>query len=158
MANLLMASRSGGEVSEDRANFFLSIVRGIEPKDPLEAMLAVQMAIIQQTLVEQRPYLLQLQHAGHRADVLAGINKLARTFAMQMDTLKRYRSKGEQKMVVQHVNVSEGGQAIVGDVHQPQKGSAVSPSPALTHSKQQPMQPLDEPAKQKVSAKSKSTR
>ena len=42
-------------------------------------------------------------------------NKLARTFAAQVAALKGYRSKGEQKMTVQHVHVAEGGQAIVGN-------------------------------------------
>ena len=42
------------------------------------------------------------------------LNKLARTFAMQMEALKRYRTGGEQKVTVQHVSVNEGGQAIVG--------------------------------------------
>ena len=44
------------------------------------------------------------------------LNKLARTFAAQVEALKRYRSSGEQKMTVQHVHVAEGGQAIVGNV------------------------------------------
>ena len=44
-------------------------------------------------------------------------NKLARTFASQVVALKRYRSKGEQKMIVEHVTVNEGGQAIVGNVN-----------------------------------------
>ena len=35
-----------------------------------------------------------------------------------MEALKRYRSGGEQKVTVQHVSVSEGGQAIVGNVSQ----------------------------------------
>jgi hypothetical protein len=35
-----------------------------------------------------------------------------------MEALKRYRSGGEQKVTVQHVSVSEGGQAIVGNVTQ----------------------------------------
>jgi hypothetical protein len=39
------------------------------------------------------------------------LNKLARTFAAQVEALKNYRSKGEQRIVVQHVNVGEGGQA-----------------------------------------------
>ena len=39
------------------------------------------------------------------------------TFAAQMSALKEYRSKGEQKMTVQHVHVAEGGQAIVGNVN-----------------------------------------
>jgi hypothetical protein len=37
-----------------------------------------------------------------------------------MSTLKEYRSKGEQGMVVQQVNVADGGQAIVGNVNAPQ--------------------------------------
>ena len=44
-------------------------------------------------------------------------NKLTRTFADQVEALKNYRSKGEQKMTVQHVHVGEGGQAIVGNVN-----------------------------------------
>jgi hypothetical protein len=43
-------------------------------------------------------------------------NKLARTFAVQVEALKRYRTGGEQKVTVQHVTVNEGGQAIVGTV------------------------------------------
>ena len=46
------------------------------------------------------------------------LNKLARTFAIQVETLKKYRSTGEQNILVQHqhVTVNEGGQAIVGNV------------------------------------------
>jgi hypothetical protein len=45
-----------------------------------------------------------------------GFNKLARTFTTQMEALKRYRGTGEQKMVVEHVHVHQGGQAIVGQI------------------------------------------
>ena len=33
-----------------------------------------------------------------------------------MEALKRYRSKGEQRVYVERVTVNEGGQAIVGPV------------------------------------------
>jgi hypothetical protein len=33
-----------------------------------------------------------------------------------METLKRYRTGGEQKVTVQHVTVNEGGQAVVGNL------------------------------------------
>jgi hypothetical protein len=49
-------------------------------------------------------------------------NKLARTFAAQVEALKRYRTGGEQRVIVQHVNVNEGGQAIVGAVNHPGGG------------------------------------
>jgi hypothetical protein len=43
-------------------------------------------------------------------------NRLARTFAVQVEALKRYRSGGAQTIRVEHVTVNEGGQAIVGTV------------------------------------------
>ena len=45
-------------------------------------------------------------------------NKLTRSYASLVESLNRYRGKGvsEQKVTVQHVNVAEGGQAIVGNV------------------------------------------
>jgi len=76
------------------------------------------------------------------------LNKLARTYGSQMEALKRYRTGGEQKVTVQHVSVSEGGQAIVGNVTQaqrentPDKPAAVSPL-ALTDAKTEQMPILD---------------
>ena len=51
------------------------------------------------------------QDAAERA-----FNKLARTFAVQMEALRRYRTGGEQRVTVQHVTVNDGGKAIVGAV------------------------------------------
>ncbi len=51
-------------------------------------------------------------------------NKLARTFASQVEALKRYRTGGEQKVTVEHVTVNEGGQAIVGNVSHGGRGSS----------------------------------
>jgi hypothetical protein len=71
------------------------------------------------------------------------LNKLARTYAMQMEALKRYRTGGEQKVTVQHVSVNEGGQAIVANVNQAAGGTAletpVTTTPALTDARQQAM-------------------
>jgi hypothetical protein len=44
------------------------------------------------------------------------LNKLARTFTTQVETLKKYRTGGEQKVTVQHVSVNDNAQAIVGNV------------------------------------------
>jgi len=48
--------------------------------------------------------------AFHRAE------RLLKLFASQVDTLKRYRHGGEQRVTVEHVTVNSGGQAIVGSV------------------------------------------
>jgi hypothetical protein len=58
-------------------------------------------------------------------------NKLTRTFAAQMSALKEYRSKGEQKMTVQHVHVAEGGQAIVGNVNAAAEGVGARKKPEV---------------------------
>ena len=44
--------------------------------------------------------------------------KLLRLHNETVDTLGRYRRNGEQKVVVQYVNVQNGGQATVGAVIQ----------------------------------------
>jgi hypothetical protein len=44
--------------------------------------------------------------------------KLMRTFVAQMEALNKYRNKGQQTIQVQHVNVNDGGQAIVGTINQ----------------------------------------
>ena len=49
------------------------------------------------------------QDAAERA-----LNKLARTFATQVQTLKKYRSKGEQVVRIERVTVEEGAQAAIG--------------------------------------------
>jgi hypothetical protein len=43
-------------------------------------------------------------------------SKLMALFTSQMEALKKYRTGGQQKMVVEHVHVNEGGQAVVGPV------------------------------------------
>lgn len=52
---------------------------------------------------------------------LSLVAKLTKAFALTSETLDRHRGKAGQKIVVERVNVSEGGQAIVGEVNQPAK-------------------------------------
>ena len=43
--------------------------------------------------------------------------KLIRAYCSTIETRRRLRHGGEQKIVVQHVHVHEGGQAIVGSIN-----------------------------------------
>jgi hypothetical protein len=95
---------------------------------------------------------LQEQDSAERA-----VNKLARTFTIQMETLKRYRNAVEPQVTVQNVSVSEGGQAIVGNVTQaPSDKNAISP-PALSDMRATAMEIVDgkERAKAVVSKRKK---
>ena len=46
----------------------------------------------------------------------SGYNKLARTYSMQMETLRKHRNGGKQTVRVERVTVESGGQAVVGNV------------------------------------------
>ena len=122
MGHLVNASRGQNALSQSGTNFMLSVVRGIEPRDQIEAMLAAQMAAVHAASMTFAHRLTHVENIPQQDSAERAFNKLTRTFAMQVEALKNYRSKGEQRMVVQHVHVAEGGQAIVGNVNASAEG------------------------------------
>jgi hypothetical protein len=120
MAN---AASKGPKADEDNTNFMIAVVTGLEPKDEVEAMLAAQMAAVHMATMTFARRLNHVDNIAQQDSAERAFNKLARTFAAQMEALKRYRTGGEQKVTVQHVHVNEGGQAVVGHVsHAPGGG------------------------------------
>jgi hypothetical protein len=115
---LLNASRGQGS-PEKTVNFMLAVIKGIEPRDQIEAMLGAQMAAAHMASMTFTRRLANVENIPQQDSAQTAFNKLARTFAAQVEALKRYRSGGEQKMTVQHVHVAEGGRAIVGNVSTP---------------------------------------
>jgi hypothetical protein len=114
--SLAMAAQTSKGVDEANLNYGLAMVRGLHPRDQLEATLGVQMAAIHiatMTVAARlgRAETVEAWDMNERA-----LNRLTRTFAAQMEALKRYRSNGEQQVYVERVTVNEGGQAIVGPV------------------------------------------
>jgi len=110
------AGSVGQKVDEQALNFLLSVVKGIQPKDQLETMLAAQMAAVHSLTMTYARRLANAEALPQQESAELTLNKLARTFAAQVEALKRYRTGGEQKVTVEHVTVNEGGQAIVGNV------------------------------------------
>lgn len=121
MAQLVNASKDKAP-SEKAANFMLAVIKGIEPRDQIEAMLAAQMAAVHMASMTFARRLAHVDNIPQQDSAKRAFNKLTRTFAAQVSALKEYRSKGEQKMTVQHVHVAEGGQAIVGSVNASAEG------------------------------------
>ena len=124
LTQLASASMHNGKVYDRELNFMVAVVKGIQPRDQLETMLAVQMAAVHSLTMNMvcrlnASFLLPQLEITERA-----VNRLARTFALQIETLKRYRSNGEQRVTVQHVSVGEGGQAVVGLVNHRGEGSS----------------------------------
>jgi hypothetical protein len=114
-------SARGGQVDERLLNFMLSVIRGIKPRDQIEIMLAAQMAVIHEAIMAFTNRLANSKTIPQQDSAERALNKLARTFATQMEALQRYRNGGEQKVMVQQVSVNDGGRAIVGNVMQAQR-------------------------------------
>jgi hypothetical protein len=90
---------------------------GIDPKDELEGMIAAQLIAGHNAAMEcYRRAMLPDQIFEYRRENLNQAGKLSRTFATLLEALNRHRGKGQQKVVVEHVHVHKGGQAIVGNV------------------------------------------
>jgi hypothetical protein len=140
----------------------VSVIKGIEPRDHIESMLAAQMAALHMAFMEFLRHLPLIESLQQQDSVVRTINSFARTYAAHMDTLKRYRSGGEQKILVQHVSVSEGGQAIVGNVTQNRRETApdkvASSTLALSHSKATPMEVLNATSRERTSVRRKSSK
>ena len=107
-------------ISTSRAlNHTMSLMEGVSPNDPVEGMLATQMvAIHEMTMVNARKASSNDISPEFRQQYVNNTVKLSRTFTSQIEALKKYRSKGAQKITVEHVNVEAGGQAMVGsEIH-----------------------------------------
>jgi hypothetical protein len=105
---ILFKERQLGPTKEE-LNFLLSVVRGIYPRDETEALIAVQMAAIDNATMAVARRLNRVETISQQDSASTMLNKLARTFAVQFEALKKYRSTGEQTIKVQHVTVNDGG-------------------------------------------------
>jgi hypothetical protein len=113
---LTNAISRGSDADVSELNAAMAMIEGIAPRDHLEVMLATQMvgahfAAMRHTRSLMTVDLLPQMEAHERA-----MNKLMRTFTSQMEALRKHRNGGNQKVVVEHVHVHNGGQAIVGNV------------------------------------------
>jgi hypothetical protein len=146
------------QTKEPALNFLVSVVRGIQPRDQVEAMLAAQMAAVHAASMTFACRLAHVETLAQQDSAERAFNKLTRTFATQVEALKRYRTGGEQRVTVQHVSVSEGGQAIVGNVtqtrHETALDKAASP-PALAAAPKPAMTIESEPAPAAIPRKGK---
>jgi hypothetical protein len=128
LSQIAAVSSLGGAIDESAINFVLAVIKGTKPNDQLEAMLALQMAIVHLAQIRFATQLARVKSLPQQDSAERALNKLARTFTTQLEALKRYRTGGEQKVTVQHVSVNEGGQAIVGNVTQATGENASEPA------------------------------
>jgi len=130
-------------VDEKAANGILGALHGINPGDEVEAMLATQMVATHLAAMECLRWARAPGQTFEGRDMnLRHATKLSRTYTMQVDSLKRYRSKGEQRVVVQHqhVNVTAEQAAV-------QVNGGVDPAPEGRGTASKPEEQPHAPAK-----------
>jgi hypothetical protein len=124
-ASSMWTAYSDEKVKKAQIASCLEAMVGLSPQDESEGMLVAQMVALHNAAMEcfRRAMIKEQPHAGRQQN-LSFANKLARSYALAMETLDKHRGKGQQKVTVEHVHVHQGGQAIVGNI---QTGGGVQP-------------------------------
>ncbi len=117
--NTCMTGEELTERSTLRINATFAAILETDPQDPTELMLATQMATIHNTVMRYSALAMKDEQTIELASFYVNsITKMMRTYTTQVEALSKYRTKGQQKITVQHVNVNDGGQAVIGDINQ----------------------------------------
>jgi hypothetical protein len=136
-SQLIEADSFGG----DGVEFAAAVIQSVNPRDSLLAMMGAQMAVVHSEAIKSMRHVGEVRGTQFEEQAVATATKLMRLFATQMETLKRYRSGGEQKVTVRHELVGEQGQAIVRSVthtrsHRSALKNPVGERPALSDSRE----------------------
>lgn len=107
---------SGG-ISETSVNAVIAFVEAAEPKNEMEAALAVQMACTHAVAMA----VLSRVGGGHGGDrhvamMAAAGARLLRAFATQVEAMRRLRNGSAQYMRIEHVHLESGAQAVIGNM------------------------------------------
>ena len=106
-----------GKDLDDKRTAILAFMAGVNPKDTIEGTMAAQLFASHAAAMEcYRRAMLPDQSVEGKEMNLTLAAKLTKANAEQVAALSKYRGKGQQKVVVEHVHVYQGGQAIVGQV------------------------------------------
>jgi len=95
----------------------ISLMQSIEPNDAIESMITAQMIAVHIASMHMSSQCMTNNQTAEGMKLFTNLmTKLMRTSTNQVEALQRYRGKGKQVIQVQHVQVNDGGQAIVGNV------------------------------------------
>ena len=113
---------SGG-ISEMSVNAVLALIEAAEPRNEMEAALAIQMACTHAVAMAV------LSRAGgayggdrHVAMMASAGARLLKAFAAQVETMRRLRQGGTQVIRVERIEVSDTAQAVIGNINLQRQG------------------------------------
>lgn len=102
-----------------------SLMSGLAPKTEQEGILVAQMSAVHLMAMHLLAKAAQYNQSSNVTDLCLGrANKLLNLYARQQELLdnKRNGKQTVQKVIVERVEVKDGGQAILGAVSQPRGG------------------------------------
>ena len=122
IVSICFTGNRSSELRVRATNATLAALLEIDPQDSTELMLGAQMVTAHNVAMEMARRALLVEG---QTDEVVNFNvnrmaKLMRTYTTQMEALNKYRNKGKQQITVkhQHVNINDGGQAVIGDINQ----------------------------------------
>jgi citrate lyase synthetase len=118
ITNTLLNAEDNFEKKNVKGNQILSAMTELNPRDGHEGMLISQMLVT----YDRAMYCFRMADDNKScAEMYFSLQnqgvKLMRLYTQQLEALDKHRRKGNQKMIVEHVHVHKGGQAIVGNVN-----------------------------------------
>jgi hypothetical protein len=110
----LIANRDSDDTGS-ALNKSITLITASDPKNQLELMLATQLAMTHITLGKSARLLDQNYKDVQTINSLGNLyTKLSRLGIDQINTLERMKGKGQQKIIVEKVNIEAGGKAAIG--------------------------------------------
>jgi hypothetical protein len=91
-------------------------MRALTPQDEFEGQLIAQLVVLHEHAMEWLGKAMRTDRVDFSNVYINGASKLLTRHHETLETLLKYRRRGEQRVVVEHVNVHNVGQAIVGNV------------------------------------------
>jgi hypothetical protein len=98
-------------------NSALAMLNSFKPRNEIEATLVTEIFMLHTLLAEMVSRVMSNNNAQHLNYCINWIDKLSRAIREHVSTLQKLRGEGhQQKVIVEHVHIHQGGQAIVGAV------------------------------------------
>lgn len=112
------------EDPERCGNFTCALMHGFRPRDETEGVLIAQMTGTHNLIMDyMRHAVIPGQFFKAANDYTDRAYKLMNIFLKQLEALQKYRGKtSQQKVIVEHVHIHEGGQAVVGNIENKPRG------------------------------------
>lgn len=108
LTRLIATCQSGNSL--DDLHGILSVIAEVQPKDPLETLLVIQMCLATRRAGVAIRDSAKAMLAEDQERQAAIATRLMRLFTQQMETLRKYRGGGNQNITVNYVHA---GQAVV---------------------------------------------